>query len=101
MDDHELVQRFIKIELEAGTINVLVCKIGWSGPHTPESTWELAAKLKADVPSTDIDAQIHKTLNNEQYFQVCQECGERKPCGWMHSKSVCQSCAERNHGLVY
>lgn len=101
MDDHELVQRFIKVEPEAGIINVLVCKIGWSGSYTPVSTWELAVRLKADVPSADIDVQIHKALNNEQYFQVCKECGKRNPCGWMHSKSVCQSCAERNHGVVY
>lgn len=101
MDDHELVQRFIKIEPAAGSINVLVCKIGWSGPHTPISTWELAAKLKADVSSAEIDAQIHEALTNEQYFQVCKECEERKPCGWMHNKIICQSCAERNHGVVY
>jgi hypothetical protein len=101
MDDNELVQRFIKIEPEAGGINVLVCKIGWSGPHTPTSTWELATRLKADVPPTEIDAQIHKALNNKQYFQVCKECGKRKPRGWMHIKSICQSCAERNHGIRY
>jgi hypothetical protein len=101
MDDHELVQRFIKIEPEAESINVLVCKIVWSGPHTPVSKWELAAKLNTNVPSAEIDAQIHKSLNDEKYFRVCKECGERKPCGWMHRKSICQSCAEKNHGIVH
>jgi hypothetical protein len=101
MNDHELAQRFIKIEPAAGSINVLVCKIGWSDSHTPIFTWELTAKLNADVSSTKVDTQIHKALNNKQYFQVCKECGERKPCGWMHRKSICQSCAERNHGIVH
>jgi hypothetical protein len=101
MHDYELIRNFIKIEPEAGGINLFVCKIGWSGPHTPTSTWELAATLNGDVSSAEIDAQIHKTLNNKQYFQVCKECGERKPCGWMHRKSICQSCAERNRGIVH
>jgi ribosomal protein L40E len=101
MDDHELAQKFIKIEPEAGNINVLVRKIGWSGPYTPVSTWELAVKLNSDISSTEINAEIHKTLNNKQYFQVCKECGERNPRGWMYNKSICQSCAERNHGIVH
>jgi hypothetical protein len=101
MDDHELAQRFIKIEPEAGSINVFVCKIGWSGSHSPVSTWEFTVKINTDILSTEIDAEIHKILNNKRYFQVCKECGERNPCGWMHSRNICQSCAERNHGIVH
>lgn len=101
MDDHELIQEFIKVEQESDSIDVLIRKITWNGPHTSVSTWESATKLKADALSAEIDAQIRKLLNSEQYFQICKECGERNPCGWMHSKSICQSCAERNHGIVH
>ncbi len=101
MDDRDLIQRFIKIEPELDGINVLVCKIGWRDSHTPISIWELVAKLKADVSSAEIDAQVHQALNNKEYFQVCKECRERNPCGWMHSKSICQSCAERHHGIIH
>ncbi|MGA9378270.1 MAG: hypothetical protein WBV73_05825 [Phormidium sp.] len=101
MNDHQLVQRFIRVERESDNINILVCKIGWDGPHTPISTWELVVRLKADVPSPEINAKVHEVLSDKRYFQTCQEYGERNPCGWMYNKSICQGCAERNHGVVY
>jgi hypothetical protein len=48
-----------------------------------------------------LDSKIQEILDNEQYFKVCQECGKRKPRGWMHNDGICQSCAENNHGVVY
>lgn len=58
-------------------------------------------RLKADAPSKEVDTKICELLSNEQYFRICNECGERNPCGWMHSQLICQSWAERNHGVIY
>lgn len=100
MNDQELIKDFIKIEKNPDCINFLVCQITWD-LHTPISKWKIAAKTPADISSTAIKQQIAQILNNQRYFNICQECGERNPCGWMHDQHICQSCAENNHGVLY
>ena len=34
-------------------------------------------------------------------FQVCQHCGETTPPEWLHDEHVCQSCADRHHGMIH
>src|SRR5262245_18117491 len=34
-------------------------------------------------------------------FQVCQYCSENTPPEWLHDDHVCQSCADRHHGMIH
>lgn len=34
-------------------------------------------------------------------FRRCAECGEMTPPEWRHGPSICQSCAEQNHGVIH
>ena len=101
MNDEELISKFIKVKQEDNEIRLLVRQIFWPHPHEPRSRWTVASVLPQASPPQDVDAQIQAILENSQYFKVCQECAKRKPRGWMHNSNICQSCAERNYGVVY
>lgn len=34
-------------------------------------------------------------------FRTCTECAGVMPPEWMHNRSYCQGCAQRNHGVIY
>jgi hypothetical protein len=59
----------------------------------------------SSLPATASEAAVEKAtagiLEDGGYFQVCNECGKRKPLGWMLNGSLCQECAQANHGVVY
>ena len=76
-------------------VQIYVCTIFWTGPHTTEYTWELAVELPEDSSDEEIQASISKLLNRKKYFKVCKECKERKPSGWMHSSNLCWACGEK------
>ena len=65
------------------------------------STWALARSLPATASESEIENALVRILEEDGCFQVCNECGERKPLGWMLNESLCQECAQANHGVVY
>ncbi len=99
--DKELRQDYIKVDRQASGTNILVCVVTWSGPHTPESRWEVGRKLAPEASESDIEAAIQSLLEDTRFFGVCSHCGERNQHGHMHSETICQSCAERDLGVVY
>lgn len=101
MNDKEIISKFIQLKQKNDGLHILVCGISWPHPHEPVSSWTVASVLPQTSSSQEVDSKIQETLGNKQYFQICQECVERKPRGWMHNDGICQSCAERNHGVVY
>ena len=101
MKDSELLREFIRIERSDREIQVLVLDIGWDGPHTPVSTWKVARTLLSEASEADIGRCTSEILGDSKHFQVCGECGERNPLGWMHEDDLCQGCASDNHGVVY
>ena len=103
MTDQDLIAQFLRTVPSApdgGTV-IEVCEISWPHPHEPEGTWVTVTELPAGASQERIDRQISKILRNRKYFRVCQECGERKPVGWMHNARICQGCAEKHHGVCY
>ncbi len=101
MNDKEIISEFIQVKNGNDGIQLLVRGISWPHPHEPVSSWTVASVLPQTSSSQELDSKIQEILGNEQYFKVCQECGKRKPRGWMHNDGICQSCAENNHGVVY
>lgn len=97
----ELVKKFIRIKKTNQQIQILVCMISWSGPHSPVSQWECAAELPATATDSDIENAIKQTLEDQSYFKICVECNESNIVGHMHDGRICQGCAQKNHGVMY
>lgn len=101
MNDRQLLKQFVRVEVKEKTVQILVCEIRWDGPSTPISTWEIAKSLPATADAPAIKRAAAALLRDHRYFQVCLECGERNPVGWMLNEGICHSCAETNHGVVF
>jgi hypothetical protein len=69
--------------------------------QTPVTDWVAVRTLPSDSPAETINTQVRQALDDTDYFAVCAECQNRVPVGRMHDTDICQSCAERNHGVVY
>ena len=101
MNDRELRKEFIRIEKTQNEVQILVHEIRWDGPHTPIHTWAVGKSLPATASEVEIEKATASILEDPRYFLTCHECGERKPHGWMLNGSLCQGCAQANHGIVY
>ncbi len=102
MKEHDLRKEFIRIDRVSETrTDVLVQVISWPSPHTSVSDWEIWRRVDGNVAKTEFETLCAQLLDDPKYFGMCVECGERNPSGWMHSKQVCQGCAQQNHGVVY
>ena len=100
MNDRELRKEFIRVERSEEKVEISVREIRWEGSHTPIHAWAVGKSLPATASEAEIEKATARILEDDSYFQVCNECGERKPLGW-NDGSVCQRCAEVNHGVVY
>ena len=101
MNDRELLQEFVRVERTESRVRIRVREIRWDGPHTPVATWAIAQDLPGTATEAEADAAAASILQDHRYFRTCHECGERKPFGWMQGDSICQGCAQINHGIVY
>ena len=101
MEERELFEQFIRIETGGQEVRILVRKIGWAGPHTPTSEWVVGSAHPRDSTEAKVLRDAMELLIDPRFFARCAECGSRKPEGWMHEAELCQSCASKNHGVVY
>lgn len=101
MTDDELKAEFIRVTREPGKTQIDAYVIEWPEPHTPTHRWAPAAVLALSATEQDIAAVIEAVLRDKRFFRVCKRCHTRNPGGWMHSKTICQSCVERHLGVVY
>ena len=91
------------ILLSPETIELRLPILSWSGPHAPVKTSRLWQRLALDeldesqLPRLIAEAQAQQ----KQSFCDCKYCGQRNPKGRMHSPDVCQSCAEKELGIVH
>ena len=100
MTDRELRKEFVRVERTEKKIQILLREIRWDGPHTPISTWVVGKRLPDTASDAEVENAIADMLQDHRYFRVCPECSEKKPFGW-NDGSICQRCAEVNHGVVY
>ena len=101
MNDRELRKEFIRVERSEEKVQILVHEIRWQGPHTPIHTWAVGKSLPDTASEADVEKATAHILEDDGYFRVCNECGERKPLGWMHDGRICQGCAQTSYGIVY
>ncbi len=100
MNDTELLKDFVRVERTGKQVQILVRKIRWEGPHTPIHKWVVGKSLPNTASEAEIENAAARILENPLYFRTCAECNEKKPFGW-NDGSICQRCAEVNHGVVY
>lgn len=101
MDDQQLIDEFIRTTPSDTGVLIEVLIIDWPTPSQPVSSWVAAATVRGTPSLEKLQERVLRVLGTKKYFRVCGECGERNPMGWMHDNKICQSCAERNHGVVY
>ncbi|HDZ8837458.1 hypothetical protein [Aeromonas veronii] len=121
---NEIKRDFIRLRSNEMGLLLEVCQIDWDGPHTPSHQWvcvkqfgetpqpcEHGYPLIRDVvmegsegkvtPWVEVDKAVERVLKNRHFFRVCGGCRLLHPVGHMHDDFTCQSCAEKNLGLVY
>lgn len=101
MKDEELLMEFVRERFYDEAIVFFVCQIRWKEPHTPVEEWVPVSVLPVMSSPVEIEKARRALLKRRRFFKVCDVCGERKPDGWMHGNELCQSCAERELGVVY
>lgn len=100
MTDSELREEFIRMEeRQDGSLVVLIQLIEWQGPHSPMGRWIVWKEIPIQPSAVERESLAQEAIKDERYFGLCEECYERNPRGWMHSARLCQTCAERNHGV--
>jgi len=99
--DDDLRADFIRVDGKPSKTRIMVRTIDWRGPHTPEERWVSACDIAPDASEQEIEGAIRAVLEDARFFGVCIRCGKKNPVGWMHSETICQSCAERHLGVVY
>ena len=101
MTIRELVDEFTDARPTVSGIAIRVRRISWPLPYEPRSRWCRVKLLPADADETTVMDARRSVLLDARHFAVCGECRQRRPVGWMSDARLCQSCAERNHGVVY
>jgi hypothetical protein len=99
--DKELLEEFTEAKVTPEGIALRVRTISWPEPSTPTTRWRTLLRLPKTATPAEIEAARQELLNNPKYFRICTMCKDRKPCGWMHDKTICQSCAETHLGVRY
>jgi hypothetical protein len=98
----ELKRDFVRVERTESRIRVEVGVVEWVGACSPSIRWVRVFEVPARIGESALQSLIDRLVEMPEYFAVCCECGERQPVGMMHDVGgYCQSCAERNHGVVY
>jgi len=92
--DDELIADFFETRPCSDGLELFVRKITWNGPRTPVSTWDKIATFPPSTEPEAIQQAMLRTLSKKKYFKACDECGERKPSGWL-TGTTCHSCFER------
>ena len=101
MTDEGLTEEFISAHRGPSELVLRVKTIKWEGPHTPVAEWITARTITGSLTDSEVQDSVRALLADRSFFGKCEECGERNPMGWMHNPSLCQGCAEGNHGVVY
>lgn len=101
MTDDELIAEFIRAERRNQVLQISLAHIEWPSPEEPKTTWRVVTRLQADASEEEIRQAIGTVLSDKRYFMTCGECGKKQPKGCMDDGEICQSCASKNHGVVY
>jgi hypothetical protein len=97
----------VVLKITASRVSVSVFTVRWEGPHTPRVRPRQLASLRWDrLPASRLMMVLHDLTDTaaetrRATFRKCTRCGKTRPPEWMHGEDTCQSCAERELGVVY
>lgn len=99
--DEQLREDFLRLREIDGVVSLEVAIVEWNGPHAPELRWVVAQRF-ASTPSLDeMRRTQQRVLEDPSFFAQCSMCNERCNIGHMHSRDVCQGCAEAHLGVIH
>jgi len=100
-EDTELIRDFMRlVESDEGVV-MEVGVVEWDGPHTPTIRWRDFRQWRRVPNAQRLAAARQRALQDSRFFRVCQTCQECRNVGHMFNSNICQSCAERDLGVVF
>ena len=75
--------------------------VRWPHPHEPMMAWNTVRRWKTQPNAARLDRTRKAVVARGRFFRICSICHELNNGGHMHSKDVCQGCAEREFGVVH
>jgi len=101
MTDQEIIDEFIEVIEEDAMTRFTVKIIEWPHPAEPVSRPSVVSEVKGRLSPEQIDKEKLRISRMRRYFRRCVECKQLNPVGWMLDTKICQSCASKNHGVVF
>lgn len=95
------------VRIGGSKISIAVYSVRWEGPHTPVVRPKPLATLNwKRLPAARTMMELHSLIESaieirRSKYGKCERCGKTQPPEWMHGEDICQSCAERDLGVVY
>lgn len=95
------------VRLTGATVTVAEYAVRWDGPYTPVVQPVEIGVLNWETVSGDAAMRIVRTLiaaareTRQSKYSACQACAKSTPPEWMHDDEICQTCAERERGVVH
>ena len=97
----------VVVRVRGSQVSVAVFGIVWKGPHTPvvcpksigNLNWKRLPTFRFLMSLRNL-IESARELRHSKYGK-CERCGETNPPEWMHDDKTCQSCAERDLGVVH
>ncbi|MEZ6048749.1 MAG: hypothetical protein R3C11_24860 [Planctomycetaceae bacterium] len=97
----------VVIRISDDDVSVAVYAGGWTSPYTSVARPRQIGAIKWRELYESSFSRILFTMVQTATeirrgeFRKCKLCKELKPPEWMHSKTVCQGCAQEHLGVVY
>ncbi len=95
------------VRLTTHTVTVAEYSVRWERPSTPAVQPIEVAVFNWEAVSGDAAMRVVRTLiaatreSRLSKYTTCQACEKSTPPEWMHDDEICQSCAERERGVVH
>ena len=77
-----------------------VAVVEWNG-HEPCLDWKPFRQWVTEPDSKRLQKATAAAKNHPRFFRTCIHCEELCNSGHMHSRDTCQSCAQREYGILY
>jgi len=78
-----------------------IAGVEWGGYHEPREVWYPYRTWKTPPTAERITRTKEAALADRRAFPLCRMCSELHQRGQMHSRDVCQGCAEQFLGVVH
>ncbi len=75
--------------------------VRWDGPHTPRMEWIPFRIWKKQPDNARLRNARSAALKQQRFFVTCSMCHMLTNKGHMCDQLICQSCAQREFGVVY